>query len=201
MTIRRTLRQQLYITIEVHDPDGRRRYYRRARAHSFVLQYLQHIRGLIGNVQQTGVADTGATSRTLQYTNAGANVRHLNLEPESGSTQGLVVGTGTTAVTILDTALAALIATGSGAGQLTYGTQTINAVAGAGSSRSFSMVRIFTNDSAGNIVVAECGAYVSSNDSGGTQRYFLAWRDVLGSTVTVVPAQTITVTYTLTISV
>lgn len=191
---------RLSLKVVVCDKDGRLLSFRHQESHSFVLAFIQHLYIAFNASSLAGVVDTGGTSRTVYTPTAVAN-SFLTMEAESGTLLGLVVGTGSTAVAITDSALAALIADGAGAGQLSHGAQTVASIGGSGASRSFTVQRIFTNNSGAAIVVAETGAHCQSWDTSAAARTFLLWRDVLGSTVSVPNLSTITVTYTVQITV
>jgi hypothetical protein len=98
-------------------------------------------------------------------------------------TSGIVVGTTGGAESINDTHLAAIVANGSGAGQLNYSNQTVVDPYVSGGTSYWTLQRIVTNNQAVNTVtIAEIGLYILAASQGWT---FCALRDVLGATVDV----------------
>lgn len=95
----------------------------------------------------------------------------------STSTDGLVVGTGTNAVALADTALQTQIAHGTGAGQLSYGASVVNLPSSDSTSTSLIMTRVFSNGSGGTVTIREIGVY-SLMPSSGTHRFCII-RDVV----------------------
>lgn len=70
---------------------------------------------------------------------------------------GLIVGSGDTAVAKDDTKLDAMIAHGTGSGQLDYNDTSVTAIEQDGDVSSITLTRTFTNSSGGIIVVKEMG--------------------------------------------
>ncbi|KKL92336.1 hypothetical protein LCGC14_1885690, partial [marine sediment metagenome] len=111
---------------------------------------------------------------------------------------GTMVGTGNTAVSMLDNALAAKIAHGTSSGQMEHGAVSLAATADSSATESSLVItRSFTNSSGGSISVAETGVQVLTRDSAAANQFFLIIRDVLSSAVVVNNGQVITVTYTI----
>lgn len=118
--------------------------------------------------------------------NSGANANY-----------GILIGTGNAAESFESNALEALIAHGTGSGQMVYD-------AGAKPTATYNsenkkwqsvMARVFTNSSGANIIVNEIGlAYTTK--LGSTTYILLISRDVLATPVTVEHGQTLTITYT-----
>ena len=160
--------------------DRRHRMLRQFRepSRSPVKQLLQHI--LVSFAALTSLAnvkDTGGTNRTIQrqFTD-GTSTSYMYA---TGTSLGIQVGTGSTAVDILDYVLATAIANGSGAGQLVYQALTYDAdVTVADPICTFIVYRNFNNNSGGQITVAETGFYCSTRDTGGTAQTFCLFRDV-----------------------
>lgn len=141
----------------------------------------------------TGVIDTSNTSRSVAATRPTQVVN-------TGTTNvyGLVVGTGTNAVAISDYQLQTIIANGTGAGQLSYFAMSAVVPNTSGGTRSFTLTRAFKNNSAGSITVNELGLIMwETTDSW----YFLIVRDVIGGGQVVTVGQTLTITYTIAITV
>lgn len=114
-----------------------------------------------------------------------------------GSTSvGIVVGTGTAAESFEDVALGALVANGTGAGQMSYQAMSLAAPSYNSGTLTWTWVtsRILNNNSGGTIVVGEVAGYAFH---GGTATTYMIMRDKLGSTVSVLSGGQLTVTYTM----
>jgi len=105
---------------------------------------------------------------------------------------GVMVGSGTTAVTVSDYALATKIAHGTGTGQLQYGAVTLIAPTIVGNDCYCEVVRGFTNGSGSTVTVAEIGLVDRYE---GQALYWLMCRDVLGTAIDVLDTKTLTITY------
>ena len=127
-------------------------------ANSLVKQFLQILKVRFSYVTlSSAVRDTGNTLRTYTY-----NTYSLRINAGAGvTTHGIVVGTGTDAVTISDYKLQTLIEHGNGAGQLSYGAVLFDNtdVTVSGSACYYDIKRVLTNNSGGNITVTEVGLY------------------------------------------
>ena len=105
-----------------------------------------------------------SAGQTLGTNNANQNtaVRVTAAQGTVGvSSTGIVVGSGSTAVTISRYALATQIAHGVGAGQLSYAAQTYTAPTTDGTKRYWKITRVFTNTSGGTVTVREVGLYAN----------------------------------------
>ena len=168
---------------------------KRQLSHSFVLA-LTDILYLGMSRTSISVIDTSNTSRAL-----GNHAINFSFTTTGGQNDtGIVVGTGFTAVAIGNYGLETIIAHGTGAGQLSYGTGSVAVPVTSGSTRKFWTVRTFTNNSGAAITVKECGIYCIAYD-GAANRYFCISRDVLASPVAVGNGETLTVTYTISVTV
>ena len=159
------------------------------QANSLVKAYAQAMIFNLSIVNVASVIDTGNISRTISgYTIMNAIAGdHL---------YGIVVGTGTNAVTISDYALQTKIAHGTVAGKLSYGAVVFPAnVTVAGSTCYFDVTRPFTNGSGSSITINEVGIYAKSS----TGFYYCFDRTL--STVTIADGETKTATYRLSFSV
>ena len=193
---------RLYSRITIRDAQGhvvkRSRW---ALSHSYLKQFVQILRAHMRVSDESSVLDTGNTSRTLEASIPGAYV--LAISTAAGvSTDGLVVGTGSTAVTISDYALGTQIAHGVGSGQMEYGTGSIGSAVVSGSTASFTVSRTFTNSSGASITINEVGIYVIATDSAAVSRYFCIVRDVsaTGLPATVLNTQTFTVEFKISVT-
>ena len=142
------------------------------------------------------IIDTSGVSRSISYSssvlraNAGAG--------EIG--YGLRVGKGTTPVTINDYALEAPCGEGTGFDQFLHQAMATSAPTVAGSDCSFWHRRVMVNNSGSTISgIWEIGCYVLMKYS--PAYYGLGYRDVLPGSVSVPDGGSITVTYTLKVTV
>ena len=120
------------------------------------------VKGFIGilNAQSSQsaevVVEIGGVSR-----NGTATASNFSTVAAGGLvTRGIIVGTGTTAVAYTQYVLVTPVAHGTGASQLSYGTQVFDAAStDTGSAYYFGMNRSFTNSSGGDINIKEVGIY------------------------------------------
>lgn len=183
-----------YITVEVFGRDGKRRYWNRRRSRSFVEAFLSLLIAQCNpDDDVAGVTDTGGTNRTL----AEAKESFDCSAPAGDATNGIVVGTGDTAVDVTDYAIETLIAHGVGAGQLSYSAVTYSALVISDPNVSFTLQRDFTNSSGGTITVKEEAIYCLTKDSGAAPRLFCIVRDVETTGVGVDDGENLRVTYTI----
>jgi len=163
----------------------------RIRCHSWLRQFLQ----VAHNVACTQTHSITTTARYdpsyLVYT---GGVNNLNTAgPANNDYYGIIVGTDDTAVTFDDYKLGAQILQGAGAGLFQYGAMTYGAPATDGGETSFSLTRVFTNNSGSSIDVKEIGvaAYQTTN------YYVLLIRDVI-TPITVGIGDILTLNYIIT---
>lgn len=111
---------------------------------------------------------------------------------------GIRVGTGDTTWSFDDYDLAATMAKGTGAGQMTYDADSAPSFAYDSGTKKYTATRIrdFRNLSGGSITVKEVGFYSSVIYKPSTSYYFLLDRTVLTSPIAVADDKKITVTYT-----
>jgi hypothetical protein len=108
---------------------------------------------------------------------------------------GIVVGSGDTPVNLGQYALASLITHGTGSGQLSYGTTTVETLT-KDTAWYFRVIRTFTNNSGGSVTVKEIGLYVRLWLRESPYYYSCMFaRDVLPAPVTVPNGSTLTVRY------
>lgn len=114
-------------------------------------------------------------------------------------THGIVIGTDATAESIDDYKMNALIAEGTGTGQMNYGAMGLQPVTWDAGTKKFKCVgvRVMTNNSTGSIDVKESGIYfkVCENRQWAYGTCFV--RDKLAATVPCAAVSMLTVTYTL----
>jgi len=142
------------------------------------------------------IIDTGGTGRSISYSssvlraNAGAG--------EIG--YGIRVGKGTTPVTINDYALEAPCGEGSGPDQFLHQAMAASSPVVSGTDCSFWLRRVMVNNSGSTISgIREIGCYVMMKYS--PAYYGLGYRDVLPNPVSIPDGGSITVTYTLKVTV
>lgn len=188
--------------VEVKDRERKELVKRVIIAHSFLIAYSRLLRGWWMQNQGTEtVIDTSNTGRTMPqnqntYTSA---TRFIGVN--DGTAVGIQVGTGTAANSVTTYALQTQIADGSGVGQLVRGALSDVTPTIAGSVISWKMIRIFTNNSTGAVVVGELALYCSSQGNNSTVYTFCIARDVLSPTVSVPAGSTLTVRYVHSITV
>jgi hypothetical protein len=110
---------------------------------------------------------------------------------------GIVVGTGTNAVTSSDYALQTKIAQGTGSGQLEYSANGCGAVSAVNPTATMTLERIFRNASGGSITINEIGIYSLCH-----QNIYCLARDMISAApVTMADGDYIKIIYTFTITV
>ncbi len=183
------MKTQLYYTIEVRDREGKLLKRLKRKAHSYLKAYNQILYNHYSSASQS-VKDTGGTDRSIAR-NASDFVSGAAIGNDD---RGIIIGTGTTAVTISDYQVETKIDEGTASGQMEYQVVTVTAPSVSGSSISFTVKRTTTNNSGATITVKETAIYCYG---GGTTYHFCIVRDVLVSTVDVPDGGSITVTYTM----
>jgi hypothetical protein len=160
--------------------------YRQRASRSFVKNFLLWVYAQLAN-------DTTNQGKTTANVNTSFLLSSsLRVNGSAGTdTQGIVVGTGNTAVTSSDYKLQTIIAHGTGSGQLQYAVQVFNTPTTDATGTQFVLTRTFTNGSGAQIDVYETGIYALNSAS-----TFCIARDVLPAVVHVPAGQALTVTYT-----
>jgi hypothetical protein len=181
---------ETFIRIEYTGKNGRR-YTRTRKAHSLVRAFIDILYAHLSQVATTTSLDTGNVSQTLTLvtSNFAANAA------ASTNTQGIVVGTGTGAVSVTDYQLGTIIAHGTGATQLQYGAQSSIEPATVGTTRTCTLSRTFANNSGGDITVKEVGLIVKA----ATSYYFLIDRTL--NEFTIINGTSATVSYLIKVTV
>ena len=190
----------LYNRIVIHDKNGKlvkRTHWKISK--SFVLQFLQHIDFMsthsYGNQGvSVPIKDVNAASINL-WINQGAILYFAVFAGDNDSGYGILVGTGTTAVTNIDYKMETKIAHGVGAGQLDYGAHSRTAAQVVGANVDLIISRTFYNGSGNSITVNEIGIQCQTVGPAGGAYSFLLARDII-TPVAVANAQTLTVQYT-----
>jgi len=154
----------------IYSNRGLLEFYKKIPLRSFVRQFVDIKWSQWAN-QAVSIRDITNTLRT----NGAGTVYSIN--SAAGQAYGIVVGTGTNAVTISDYKLQSIIAHGNGAGQLYHQATVVSGVTVSGSDAYFTAQRTFNNNSGGLITVQEAGIYSYSS----TGYYFLEVRDLTGA--------------------
>ena len=211
------------LTVTIKDKDGKIIKVHKQRSHSFLMNYLSMIAGLMVNPYGSEnnyyyFLSTAGTwwSFAPNYTTVKNTLTML--DGNNDSTYGIVVGSGTATPTPQDYKLGNQIVNGTGSGQLVYGSHTVSptpATSGlangtstpssgllniSGNTTSFTISRLFTNSSGGAITVSEVGIIVEATLNGNNTGYVLILHDLLSSPVTIQNGGAITVTYTISVT-
>ena len=184
--------ESLSYTVEVTDKEGRVLQRISAPSHSYVQQWNQIINVRASKATKT-VKDTGGVDRNPTWTSdclqANAPIGVVNY--------GIRVGKGTTAVAITDYVLESPCGEGTGIDEFNHQLVGFTEPSVAGSTCSFTITRAVINNSGATITgIKEIGCYVRAASS-----YFLGFRDVLPGAASVPDGGSITVTYTLKVTV
>ncbi len=186
--------ESLSYSVEVRDKEGRVLQRISAPSRSYVQAWNQILSVQARHVATGGFKDTGGTARACDPDNNSLNC----YTPASGIAMGIRVGKGTTAVAIDDYALETPLGEGTGTDEFEHQAMTRTLPSVAGSTCSFTIKRIINNGSGATITgIKEIGTYVKF----GLGYYALGFRDVLPSAVSVPDGGSITVTYTIAVTV
>jgi len=186
------MKYELWYSVVVRDRHGKIISQERRRSRSFLKQWNQLF--YIHMAQSAlNITDTGGTPRSSSPATA-------NFAMEAGAgitTYGIRVGTGTTAVAIDDYALATPIAEGTGVDEMNHLVCTVAISVVAAPSCSFVVSRSFVNNSGAEITVREAGIYMRLTAT----YHCCATRDVLGTPQAVPVGGSITVGWTIQVTV
>lgn len=141
------LRLEMYLV----DQRGKRKLVLRKKNDPFVQAMLYAIWTHFTMVNQN-IKDVSGTNRSYGHT-------EMTADPAAGVAYGIVVGTGTNAVTVGDYTLQTLIAHGTGSGQLYYLGSAFSAPVLSGSTYTTECYRQIINLSGGDVTVNEVGIY------------------------------------------
>jgi hypothetical protein len=158
---------------------------------------------------QAEVTDTGGTAIYIRGASGGA----WSVTAPSGNTSyGIVIGSGASAGSTPSPStykLVAQIPQGTSSGQIEYGAVSLTAVGVSGQTSSFTISRSFTNVSGASLTVTEIGlaVYITgfamttvSTASAVTSDYILISYDIPSSAISVANGQTLTITYTFSVT-
>jgi len=136
------------------------------------------------------IKDTGGTGRVL--------TRHANdfgmAAAAANANYGIIIGRGSTGVTLADFQVETPIAEGVGLNQMNYAVTTVSTSAVAAPLCGFTIARAVINNSALDITVTEAAIYTTM---GATPWYVCVVRDVFGTPLVVPVGGAITVNWTL----
>lgn len=188
---------ELKYSYQIHNSKGKRvKSTRPKKCHSWVKAGLQILYMNTGLTVQTMKQVDTTTAAYASYWGV-AGTHYFNVNATSGSAlAGVVVGTGTNAVSFNDYCLQTLIAHGTGSGQLQYGTVSFGTPTTTSTTTDMRITRVFTNGSAGSITVNEIGliSYYST-------REFLIIRDIVSPGVAIGVGESMTLNYIITTTI
>lgn len=189
------IEESLSYTVEVRDREGRVLQHISAPSRSYVEQWNQLVNILAtsgsGYVRDTDDVETEILARD-ELLDMDAGIGVIN--------HGIRVGKGTTAVAIDDYALETPLGEGTGTDEFNHQAVTFTVPSVVGSTCSFTAKRIMVNNSGATISgIREIGGYLHSWRL--VDLYNLGFRDVLPSAVSVPDGGSITVTYTIKVTV
>lgn len=195
MTEMMKLKEELSYEVVIRDKRGKILEQIAAPSRSYVKAWNQCLYVLNRHTSCT-ITDTGGTGRSISYSSsvlrANAGVGDIGY--------GIRVGKGTTPIMINDYTLETPCGEGTGVDQFLHQAMAASSPAVAGSDCSFWARRVMVNNSGSTISgIREIGCYVMMKYS--PRYYALGYRDVLPGSVFIPDGGSITVTYTLKVTV
>ena len=198
------------ITFRITNPDGTVVKEWTEPAHSFTENFALIIQAMWG---ATSVLLTDISNNSLSVNGASGGTMAITA-PSGNATYGIVIGSGASAGSTpspFANALTSEIPNGTSSGQIEYGAMSVSTVSVSGQASSFTISRSFTNVSGSTITVTEIGiiAYLTgwamSASSGGapvnvSSDYVLIAYDIPSSAITIQNGQTLTITYTFSVT-
>ena len=183
------------VKLEVRATDGRVTDVVEQPMRSPLKAFLQIVLMRMGAADVASAKDSGGTDRTLEQADTANMMDALGAAGDDNT--GIVVGSGTTAVTISDSKLETQIADGSASGQLDHDAQANpDDVTTFSDKAEFQIVRRFDNNSGGAISIRELGIYAEQECTGAVTGVFCIARDVLPAAVSIANGADCVVTYT-----
>ncbi|HUW46256.1 MAG TPA: hypothetical protein VMW50_10745 [Dehalococcoidia bacterium] len=186
---------ETYYRLLKHDPEGKLvKDSGLIPSHSYVIQFLELIEAFFDSKDKSAT-DVDSAESVLMDISDGLGSKGLVSAGVGDDTYGIVVGTndGATSEDNENYALDTKIASGAGAGQLTYQAVTFVAPRIVGTNIDFDVSRTFLNETAGNITIKEIGLICKNTTD---TKYHLLLRDVVADEV-VGDGLTLTVVYVL----
>jgi len=198
------------ITFRITNPDGTVVKEWTEPAHSFTENFALFIQALWG---ATSAVLTDISGYSLSVNGASGGTMAINA-PSGNDSYGIVIGSGAAAGSTpspFANNLTAKIPHGTSSGQIEYGAVSVSTVSVSGQTSNFTISRSFTNVSGSTINVTEIGiiAYLTgwamSASSGGapvnvSSDYVLIAYDIPSSAIALQNGQTLTVTYTFSVT-
>ena len=193
-----------YVKLKVVNADGKVAFDDIQRAHSWTRNFYNNLYSY-PLYAGAGTSSYAAGSFSIRCTNG--SIRQVWSEygaapmksASAGNDQyGLVIGTGDTASSMADYAMAAQIKHGTSSGQMSHQESNGPAANYTGATKIWDLTyyRIFNNNSGASITVKECG-FIS--DPSSMTYFILLERTVLSPTVVVADGAQLTVTYVVTL--
>jgi hypothetical protein len=210
---------EIFIRFQVHDKDGKLIFDDKQRGHSWTRNFYNWTFSQLTQGNSTGENAFGAgkiTSKNIAGANGYIALRGAGISPSAayfngnygiraavGSTdRGIVVGTSDTAFSADGYALGAIVASGTGSGQLSYQASPAPTLSYDSGTKvwSASIARVMFNGSGGSITIKETGLYWQGDGANVTffstdTAAYLVERSVLSPSVAVANGAMLTVTY------
>jgi hypothetical protein len=185
------------VETEIRSKDGKLIKKSKQEAHSLLKNFACFLYALFGATSITR-QNTGGGSGTFYGSRtpgiSGENSPMKCNAPSGTDAFGIQVGTSNTTVTRDDYRLGSKISHGSSAGQLAYGSMTVETVDGTPPASRFRLIRVFSNNTSDTITVREIGLVIR-NQWADVLTDFLIARDVLTTPQDVPASATLTVRY------
>ncbi len=201
---------ELEVELEVRDKNGKLISVHRQQSKSLLKNFARILRTMffaVGDQSSyavsTTLTDTSGASKTFYgaytYGTGASGLAPICANAPSGNdTHGIQVGNSSTTVTRDDFQLGGKIANGTSAGQLSYGSMTVEDTDGTPPDTVFRLIRTFTNNTSSAITVYEIGLVIANTYISAGSRatnYFLIARDVLSAPQSIPAGATLTVRY------
>jgi len=184
--------------VVVRDAEGRVKHIEEAPSKSFILNLL-YWWWLCFNLNESdsiSVVNTSGqqTTQTLSQPMGWTGITGGTAPPYSG----VQVGSGTSAPSASSPYLESLIVSGTGSGQLSYGTNEVTSPSLSSNPGTIQDAKTFTNNSGATVTIGEIGLAIQANNGiSDVHMAALIIHDVLSSAVHVVSGGTVTITYTM----
>lgn len=189
--IRLTGEKRAFLELVVKNRDGSIADCRKLPARSFLRQFMEMLWVRLGgpNPSTIDIRDTGGVMRAY-----GGQLYRDPFRVAAGTgvtTEGIIAGSGITAVTLDDSQIETLILHGTAAGRLQYGSVAVAHVADDGAVSQVTITRDFSNGSGAAVTVNELALYANDQDS----QIFAIIRDVIPGGIAVQNGQIFTANY------
>lgn len=190
------MKREVWYSIVIRDRDGKVLHRERHRSKSFIRQWITTV--YLHANHHSDYTGCRATDGTYPVTIYDVDTFKMNA-PAGNAAYGILIGTGDTAVTVSDYCLAAIIANGGGAGQMNYQACSVALAVVSAPNCGFIVSRSIVNNSGGLITVKESG--IAYDQWTSPQKYFMGLRDVFTTPQDVPNGGSITINYTLRVTV